>query len=246
MNTSREWTAPAAPSVSGGRARRRRPGPERGRQRGHDNHDNEDGEEAAILHGHSPGQGLLASQRHNRIDPRRAARRHVTRHERDQPQRRGDSRNVSGSLACTPKSSARMKRVSANAPARPSTTPVAATDIPCRTTSSSRSRGVGAERQPDPELARALAHEIRHHAVDADRREAEREGGEERQQQHREPPPRQRRLDALAPSSARCRSGRSGSSARISPATAAASDSPDRRLRTTTFIARDGVCAWGR
>ena len=53
----------------------------------------------------------------------------------------------------------------------------------------------GAQRDADPDLARRLRHEIRHHAVHADRGEHERHAREHREQQHREALPGKRLVD---------------------------------------------------
>ena len=45
-----------------------------------------------------------------------------------------------------------------------------------------------ADRHPQPDLLRALADGVGDHAVEADRREEERDAGEQPEQQHREPP----------------------------------------------------------
>ena len=99
-----------------------------------------------------------------------------------------------------------------------------------------------AQRQPDADVARSLAHQARHHAVDADAGETDRERGENGEQDHRKPAARQRLVDALRHRAhvverqiGRDRANLAGRFRRqrgwIAPA------------RMTTFIARDGTCA---
>ena len=108
---------------------------------------------------------------------------------------------------------------------------------PWRTISSRIAARRRAERHPDPELARALRDQIRDHAVDADRRQPERERREQRQQQHREAPARQRLVDPL-----RHRPHVVDRQVRIELADLAADRRGQRRrigrrVRSTTFIA---------
>ena len=99
-----------------------------------------------------------------------------------------------------------MKRVSANAPASPSATPAERDDHPVAHDQHQDAPRRRAERQPDAQLARALADEVGHDAVDADRgqpqRQRRRTASAAASKSAAAPATRPR----AAPSSARCRS----------------------------------------
>ena len=84
---------------------------------------------------------------------------------------------------------------SAPRPATPATRPTPASPSACPSTMPDDRAGSGAERDADADLARALPDHERHHAVDADRREDEREARRTRQQLRREATRRRRRRD---------------------------------------------------
>ena len=82
--------------------------------------------------------------------------------------------NVAGSVGVTPHNCDAMSRVSASAPARPHDE--SAADERQRPAADERDDldAAGAERAANADLARALTHRVRHHAVGADRREQRR------------------------------------------------------------------------
>src|SRR5262247_2298565 len=92
--------------------------------------------------------------------------------------------NVSGSVAPTPNSNCRIKRVKATAPANPMPTPSSARFMPCPITRRSTSRR--AERHANADLVQPLRHRVTHHAVDADGRQQHRDGGKQTEQQRAE------------------------------------------------------------
>ena len=141
----------------------------------------------------------LLPDRHQRIDAHRPPRGHIAGERGDRQQtaavdgiaHRIERRDVEehGRDRAAP---------GASAPARPMATPTAASFMPPPTTSARTSPALGADGHPHADLPRALADRIRHHAVEADRREEQRRRREGRQQQHREPPLRDRLGDDTA------------------------------------------------
>ena len=132
-----------------------------------------DGREAARV--------LLVSQRLHRIDPHRPPRRNQ-RGERSRPRaaraarrpasadraagpRRADCRAAASAPATSPRRRRRRRAPGCSA---------------CATSIFSTCARMRAEREPHADFLRPLAHEQRHHAVDADRRERQREHAEER------------------------------------------------------------------
>ncbi len=107
------------------------------------------------------------------------------------------SANVSGSVALTPKSRLAITRVKPNAATRPMAIPAPTTITAWPITSRRMSILPCTEGRADAELARPLRHPERDHAVDADRREQRRAGGEHAQQEHREPATRERVVQSL-------------------------------------------------
>ena len=77
------------------------------------------------------------------------------------------------------------------------TTPIAVAQQPLRQHQRQDRPRVRAERLPDPELANALRHAVREHAVDPDRRHQQRDRAEDRQQRHRRAAPFERAIHPL-------------------------------------------------
>ena len=95
------------------------------------------------------------------------------------------------SVVLTPNSRLAMTRVSSSAPAIPRTTPTPVSSMPCRSTISTM-LPLRAERHPQADVVGALRDEVRHHAVDADDRQNQREHRERSEHHHRETLTRQR------------------------------------------------------
>ena len=89
---------------------------------------------------------------------------------------------VAGSVGCTPNSSDAISRLSANAPARPTTMPTAGEHQALLHHLREHAALVGAERHADADLAAAFGHHVRQHAVGADRGEQQRQAGEAAEQ----------------------------------------------------------------
>ena len=85
-----------------------------------------------------------------------------------------------GSVERTSNSRPASRRVTSAAARTPATTPPPASASACPQDEADHRARIGAERDPDPDLARALADHEGHHAVDADRREHERRGSQRR------------------------------------------------------------------
>ena len=141
--------------------------------------------------------------------------------------------SVSGSDALTPKSSFSSSFPDASAATVPAATPMIAGVMPFEHDEPQHIRRSRSERGSDPDLAAAAPDDVRQHAVDADRRERQRNDGKETEQDGTEPLERQRRRRARHPSSARPRTGCSGSIARTTPAADCASDIGGTDVRTT-------------
>ena len=127
----------------------------------------------------------------------------------------------------------------------PAATPAAASRTPCPSTMPTHVARRRAERHADADLVRALRHEVRHHAVDADRRQQQRQStAKQRQQLHREPalrpaPPRRTSSIVRTPNT-----GSFGSTARTSRRQRSAEQSTDRApVRTTSVIQARGSAA---
>ena len=90
-----------------------------------------------------------------------------------------------GSRGLTSYSSDSISRPPANAVAKPTAMPASATSPPCRTIMRATPRR-RAECQADADLARALTHDVRHAAVDADHAEQQGRGRGDGEQDHGE------------------------------------------------------------
>ena len=83
------------------------------------------------------------------------------------PATRERLRNVAMSLVLTPNNRLAITRVRATAPIRPAKMPISASCIPCRTTSPRIFSRRAPSATQNPDIARALGHQIRHHSVEA-------------------------------------------------------------------------------
>ena len=92
---------------------------------------------------------------------------------------------VTGSVALTPNRRFDITRVKANAPISPIPTPRRASRNPCLTNRLIMSFDCAPSALRSPILC-LLCNRIRHHAVDADRRQDERQSGEAREELHGE------------------------------------------------------------
>ena len=96
------------------------------------------------------------------------------------------TRRIRGSDGLTSKTSDDSHRPSTKAPAVPATRPIPSTAAACRNTNARTWAAVRAERHPDPDLLRALAHRVREHAVQTDGREHQRHACKGAHQDERE------------------------------------------------------------
>ena len=100
----------------------------------------------------------------------------------------GTSTNVRGSRALTPNSSPDNTCVSARAPGDPDGEPGAGQLHSAAQHHPQDAAAIGAERHPDADLVSPLGCRVRQHAVDADRRQHQRDGGKDPEQEGHEPP----------------------------------------------------------
>ena len=109
----------------------------------------------------------------------------------------GTAAKVSGSSGAVPKSSFAIKPHQKDRPASPRHVPAPIITAARPSTSRSTSSASRSHAQPDPELARALNHQVVHHAVDPDRRHHQSQQRERRQDHGAETRLRHRSRDQL-------------------------------------------------
>ena len=190
---------------------------------------------------------LVVAQALRRIDLRRPPRRYEVASSEIRISSNGIAQNVTGSVGATPNSSVRIRRVSSKRSGDANRHSAdSASTIPLLTTSPQDGDPRSAQRHADADLARALAHQVGQHAVDADRRQRQRDEGEARRAAAWRSAAAPATGQRAAPSSPRCRAADRGRSRESAACTAAASAAGSVLLRSTTFIARVGYCVCGR
>ena len=95
--------------------------------------------------------------------------------------------HVTGSVGSTPKSNTRTNRTATSAPARPNATPIATSRSAAQDDHLEDRRGRRAERQPDADFGRALTRRVRHHAVQPDGRQQQRDAAQTAHELHHRP-----------------------------------------------------------
>src|SRR5438874_11811111 len=133
-------------------------------------------------------ESLFISQRHHRIDPRRPARREITRDQRDEREQSYDSPESRGIARADAVQERRKQPSDGEGDQDADYDPRCREADPIAHHLRHHIAPARPEREPDAELAPPLPDRIRQESVDADRGEQQRGSGEAPQEPHVEPP----------------------------------------------------------